>query len=264
MTIDNNLIIGVVLIGVGLLLGLLAYSIITGRSEEEIEEEAEGMGEPVEPTSEPEPVELAGEETSPTPQIEDEIPLPDTSEDTTTSPAQTSESPPTEETPPEDTTTEPIVIKTDQVEPGEVSRPRIPIATLHRDEVTGELIVQVGDRQYLTAAELKLSSDWNRVEYAASDLSEWISSQTSGDRIPEADREQDTSRPQSMIEQINDFLQQKLVESASSLKGVSLIESSEGTVKVLIGVQSYSIDEVPDPEVRQLIHEAVAAWEERQ
>ena len=264
MTIDNNLIIGVVLIGAGLLLGLLAYFIITGRSEEEIEEEAEGIGEPVETTSEPEPAELEGEETPPTPQIEDDISLPNLSEETTPSPVQTSEPPPTEETPPEDSEIEPRVIKTDQIEPEEAIQPRITIATLYRDEVTGELIVQVGDRQYLTAAELKLSSDWNRVEYAASDLAEWISSQTSGDRIPEADREQDTSRPQSMIEQINDFLQQKLVESASSLKGVSLIESSEGTVKVLIGVQSYSIDEVPDPEVRQLIHEAVAAWEERQ
>ena len=262
MTIDNNLIIGVVLICVGLLLGLMAYFIITGRSEEEIEEEAEGMGETAKPT--PEPVELEEEEQSPTPQIEDNIPLPGTPEETLPSPAQTSEPPPVEETPPEDTTTEQEAHEIMQTEPGEASQPGITIATLHRDEVTGELIVQVGDRQYLTAAELKLSSDWNRVEYAASDLAKWISSQTSEDRIPESDREQDTSRPQSMIEQINNFLQQKLVESVSSLKGVRLIESSEGTVRVLIGVQSYSIDEVPDPEVAQLIREAVAAWEEKQ
>lgn len=264
MTIDNNLIIGVVLIGAGLLLGLLAYFIITGRSEEEIEEEAEGMGETVKPTPEPEPVELEGEEPSPTSQIEDNIPLPDTSEETLPSPPQTSEPPPVEETPSEDTTTEPRVKKTAQTEPGEVSQPRITIATLQRGEVTGGLIVQVGDHQYLNAVELKQSSDWNRVEYAASDLAKWISSQTSGDRIPEVDREQDTSSPQSMIEQINDFLQQKLAESAGSLKGVRLIESSEGTVRVLIGVQSYSIDEVPDSEVAQLIREAVAAWEEKQ
>lgn len=264
MTIDNNLIIGVVLIGVGLLLGFLAYLILTGRSEEEIEEEAEGMGETVKPTPELEPVGLEEEEPSPAPQIEDNIPLPDTSEETIPSPAQTSEPPPAEETPPEDTTTEPRVMKTAQTEPGEASQDRITIATLHRDEATGELIVQVGDHQYLTAAELKLSSDWNRVEYAASDLNKWISSHTSGYRIPELDREQVTSIHQSMIEQINIILQQKLVESVSSLKGVRLIESSEGTVTVLIGVQSYSIDEVPDPEVRQLIHEAVAAWEEKQ
>ena len=262
MTLDNNLIIGVALIGAGLLLGLLAYFIVTGRSEEEIEEEGEGMGEPAEPA--PEPVELEGEEPSPTPHIEEDIPPPDTSEETLPTPAQTSEPAPIEETPPEDTTTGPGVMKTAQTEPGEAVQPRITIATLHRDQVTGELIVQVGDRQYLTAAELKQSSDWNRVEYAASDLAKWISSETSGDRIPEVDREQDASRPQSMIEQINNFLQQKLAESASSLKGVSLIESSEGTVRVLMGVQSYNIDEVPDPEVRQLIHEAVAAWEEEQ
>ena len=264
MTLDNNLIIGVVLIGVGLLLGFLAYIILTERSEEEIEEEAEGMGEPAEPTPEPEPIELEEEEPSPTPQIEDNIPLPDTYDETLPSPAQTSEPPPAEETLPEDTTTEPRVNKTAQAEPGEASRPRITIATLHRDEVTGELIVQVGDRAYLTAAELRQSSDWNRVEYIASDLAKWISSHTSGDRIPELDREQVTPRHQSMVEQINNILQQKLVESAGSLKGVSLIESYEGTVRVLIGVQSYSIDEVPDPEVRQLIREAVAAWEEKQ
>jgi hypothetical protein len=264
MTIDNNLIIGVVLIGAGLLLGLLAYFIITGRSEDKMEQEAEGMGETVKPTPEPEPVEWEDEESSPTPQIEEYTTLPDTSEETLPYPPQTSEPPPAEETPLEDTMAEPRVNETAQTEPGEASQPRITIATLQRDEVTGELIVQVGDRQYLTAAELKLSSDWNRVEYAASDLVKWISSQTSGDRIPESDREQDTSRPQSMIEQINNFLQQKLVESASSLKGVRLIESSEGTVRVLIGVQSYSIDEVPDPEVAQLIREAVAAWEEKQ
>ena len=264
MTLDNNLIIGVVLIGVGLLLGLLAYSIITGRNEEEIEEEGEDMGEPVEPTPEPEPVEMEGEETSPTPQIEEDIPLPDTSEETLPSIAQTSEPLPTEEIPLEDTTTGPGVMKTAQTEPGEAVQPRITIATLHRDEVTGELIVQVGDHQYLTAAELKRSSDWNRVEYAASDLAKWISSQANEDHIPEVNRKQDTTRPQSMIEQINNILQQKLAESAGGVKGVSLIESSEGTARVLMGVQSYSIDEVPDPEVRQLIHEAVAAWEEKQ
>lgn len=264
MPLDNNLIIGVVLIGAGLLLGLLAYFIITGRSEEEIEEEAENMGEPAKPTPEPEPIELEEEEPSPTPQIEDNTPLQDTSEETLPSPPQTSEPPPAEETPPADTTTEPRVNKIAQSEPGEASQDRITIATLHRDEVTGELIVQVGDRQYLTAAELKLSSDWNRVEYAASDLTKWISGITIEDPFPEVDREQVTSRHQSMIEQINIILQQKLVESAGSLKGVRLIESSEGTVTVLIGVQSYSIDEVPDPEVRQLIHEAVAAWEEKQ
>ncbi|MEE8567338.1 MAG: hypothetical protein V3S81_01915 [Anaerolineales bacterium] len=264
MTLDNNLIIGVVLIGAGLLLGLLAYFIITGRSEEEIEEEAENMGEPAKPTPEPEPIELEKEEPSPAPQIEANIPLPDTSEETLPSPPQTPEPPPAEETPPADTTTEPRINKIAQSEPGEASQDRITIATLHRDEVTGELIVQVGDRQYLTAAELKLSSDWNRVEYAASDLTKWISGITIEDPFPEEDREQVTPRPQSMVEQINNILQQKLVESAGSLKGVRLIESSEGTVRVLIGVQSYSIDEVPDTEVRQLIHEAVAAWEEKQ
>ena len=264
MTLDNNLVIGVVLIGAGLLLGLMAYFVLTGRSEEEMEEEAEGKGEPVKPTPEPEPVELEEEEPSPTPQIEDNIPLQDTKEAIIPSPPISSEPLPVEEVPPADMTTEPIVPEIVQPEPSEADRQTITIATLQRDEVTGELIVQVGDRQYLTAAELKQSSDWNRVEYVASDLAKWISSHTSGDRIRELDREQVTPRHQSMVEQINNILQQKLVGSEGSQKGVRLVESTEGTVRVLIGVQSYSIDQVPDPKVRQLIREAVAAWEEKQ
>jgi len=260
MTLDNNLVIGVVLIGAGLLLGLMAYFILTGRSEEELEQEAEDMGEPAKPTPELEPVKMEEDTTS----SKDHIPLQDTTEVIIPSPPTSSEPLPVEEMPPADMTTEPIVPEIVQPEPSEADRQRITIATLQRDEVTGELIVQVGDRQYLTAAELKQSSDWNRVEYVASDLAKWISSHTSGDRIPELDREQVTPRYQSMVEQINNILQQKLVESEGSLKGVRLIESPEGTVRVLIGVQSYSIDQVPDPEVRQLIHEAVAAWEEKQ
>ena len=162
MTLDNNLIIGVVLIGVGLLLGLLAYSIITGRSEVEEEEEAKGLDEMAEPIPVPEPVESEQEEPASSPQIEQDVPVLDTSEETLPSPAQAFEPPPIEETPPEDTLSEPRVIETDPTEPVEARRPRITIATLHRDEATGELIVQVGDHQYLTATELKRSSDGNR------------------------------------------------------------------------------------------------------
>lgn len=260
MTLDNNLVIGVVLIGAGLLLGLMAYFIITGRSEEELEQEAEDMDEPVKPAPELEPVEMEEDATS----SKDHIPPQDTTEAIIPSQPPSSEPLPVEEIPPADMTTEPTVPEIVQPEPSEADRQRITIATLQRDEVTGELIVLVGDRQYLTAAELKQSSDWNRVEYVASDLAKWISSHTSGDRIPELDREQVTPRHQSMVEQINNILQQKLVESEGGLKGVRLVESPEGAVRVLIGVQSYSIDQVPDPEVRQLIHEAVAAWEEKQ
>jgi hypothetical protein len=52
--------------------------------------------------------------------------------------------------------------------------PRISIATLLRDDVTGQLIVKVGDTEYHNPDDLRASDDWTRVEFAASDLQTWI------------------------------------------------------------------------------------------
>jgi hypothetical protein len=133
-----------------------------------------------------------------------------------------------------------------------------------RDEVTGELIVQVGDREYTSADELKVSADWNRVEYAASDLNKWLSRGGLDERIPERDHEKIPQQPTSMIEQINEILQQQLAESPQENQAIRLIEGPGGTVRVLVGVHSYAFDEVPDSDVQKVIREAVAAWEEDQ
>jgi hypothetical protein len=148
-------------------------------------------------------------------------------------------------------------------EPGQ--GPRIQVATLLRDEVSGDLIVQVGDQEYLDPEALKASRHWTRLEYAAKDLNTWL-------REPEpqkpavVERESDAAerKPSSMIEQINDILQERIESSGRSDLAVRLVEGTAGTARVLIGVNSYDIADVPNPEIKALIREAVATWEATQ
>jgi hypothetical protein len=139
--------------------------------------------------------------------------------------------------------------------------PQISIATLLRDELTGQLIVRVGDKEYHNPDDLRASSDWTRVEYAASDLQNWVSRDAL--EQPRVDREVEVvePKPMSMIEQIDAILQEKIDSSGRSHLGVRLLESPSGAVRVLIGVQSYDLADVPNDDVRQLIQEAVAIWE---
>jgi hypothetical protein len=258
MTTDNNLIIGVVLIGIALVLAFLAYYILTSsRQEEEIDEEKESAAEP--------DVITADQETS-----EDERASSQDDEEVSIDEAPTSQSetqpepPPVEETELQETTEDEPELETTQLELPKTDRGMIPVATLMRDEVTGELIVQVGDREYTSADELQASNDWTRVEYAASDLNRWLTKADLNERIPEKEREKTPQQPTSMIEQINEILKQQLAEAPDENKAIRLIEGPGGTVRVLVGVHSYAFDEVPDSAVQKVIREAVAAWEEDQ
>lgn len=144
---------------------------------------------------------------------------------------------------------------------------RIQVATLLRDEVTGKLIVQVGDTEFSDPDELRNSPYWTRVEFAALDLSKWVE-QEEEKTIASAPRmrESDTTpvRPQSMIGQINDILQQNIAESGGEYQGVQLIEGPGGSARVMVGVQSYELGEVPDENIQALIRDAVATWEKTQ
>jgi hypothetical protein len=256
MNVDNQLLIGVVLIGTGLLLALLAYMVLIDRgAEREAKEDAsrgdetEAISDALEPSeskAETQPDDQQEDEESPSPEI-----IPDVEE---IAPKSTESI--EEEDEPESVDVSP--------EPSPAPRLRINIATLARDELTGELLVIVGDREYLSVGELKDSKDWTRIEYAASDLASWFSSLPSSKPVGAREIEGTPSRPQSMIEQINEILQQKISESSSDIKAVRLIEGTGGSVRVLIGVQSYGLDEIPDPEAGRLIREAVADWEARQ
>lgn len=140
----------------------------------------------------------------------------------------------------------------------------IPVATLLRDEVTGGLVVRVGDHEYRTARELLESKDRQRMEYTAADLSRWLGTEKSAPRPTPAEpiARPAPRRPVSMVEQINEILERKLQEQPQVKRGVRLAEGPGGGIKVYIGIDSYTaIDDVPDAEVRQLIRDAVAEWE---
>jgi hypothetical protein len=140
----------------------------------------------------------------------------------------------------------------------------IPVASLLRDEVTGGLVVRVGDREYRTARELLASQDRQRMEYTAAELSRWLGAEKAAPRPtpPEPAAKPVPRRPLSMVEQINEILERKLEERPQVKRGVRLAEGAGGGIKVYIGIDAYTaIDDVPDEDVRQLIRDAVAEWE---
>lgn len=142
--------------------------------------------------------------------------------------------------------------------------PRLfPVVTILRDDTTGALALQIGPRTYRTAAELRESGDWTRVEFAARDLARWLEGETQVERKTEPRREEPPATGGSMVEQINRILEDKLAAQPTNVRAVRLAEGPGGTVRVYIGVQGYSLEEVPDPAIRAVIREAVAEWEAR-
>lgn len=257
--IDNSLLMGIVLIGVGLALALIAYAVLLYRRENE----------PKDAFEEDEPPPLADEGSEPAVSasaLPTEAPPPPAAPAPAPPPA--SALPPQPPTPPP--TPPPAVVMppptpppTPPSPPLAAGRRLLPVASLLREDVTGDLVVQVGDRVYRRAEELRGSADANRVQSASADLTRWIAggpAYKAGTAGPT--REEAKAKSASMIEQINTILEEKLA-TGSPLQGVRLVEGAGGTVRVFIGVNSYPVDEVPDPQVRQLIRQAVAEWEGR-
>jgi hypothetical protein len=269
---NSALIIGIILIILGIGLAVVAYLVITSSDEEEDDQpeipdadEPESATEPEpeiseqddeESEAEPEPVEP--EESEVPASIEPaQIDVPDEEEPEL---ADEQAESPAEKIDEDDTAVEDYA-------PG--APDRIQVATLLRDDVSGQLIIRVGDREYSSPDDLRASPDWTRVEYAASDLAEWV--RPTAQKAPgakegasEADNQTVERKPSTMIEQINSILQEMIEASGRTELAVRLIEGPGGMARVLIGVNSYEIAEVPDPEVQDLIRQAVASWEANQ
>lgn len=72
------------------------------------------------------------------------------------------------------------------------------------------------------------------------------------------------TRVLSIVEQIDEVLQEQLEDSPLASRGIRLQESPSHSLVVQVGLKRYeSIDDVPDLEVRNLIRAAVAEWEKR-
>jgi hypothetical protein len=138
------------------------------------------------------------------------------------------------------------------------------VATILRNPETGQVILQVGGRPYVSAQALKGSSSWPEVESALSHLLGWLSETDQTETYMEGlSDEEENAEPVSMIDEINEILSDMAKEARGKLRGVRLVEGTGGLVRVLVGIESYDLDEVPDPEVRRLIREAVQEWESR-
>jgi hypothetical protein len=69
----------------------------------------------------------------------------------------------------------------------------------------------------------------------------------------------------SIVEQIDDVLQEKLEGTAFASQGIKLLEGPGGTVMVQIGAHKYEgVGTVPDPQVQELVKQAVAEWDKSQ
>ena len=270
MNAGNELVIGIVLIAAGLALAILGYVIFTNREEEPVLADS--------PSEEPAgPDETAGvAEADHVPATLDEADKFDEPVDISLPPwvlPEKEEAAGLEETPappepeqaaaalPEPEIEHALVEST--VEQVQAAQRRIAIASILRDEVTGEIHIKVGDREYASAKDLRESQDWTKVEYAARDLVDWM--EAASPELRSSDRARESSPgPKSMIQQINDILQDEIAGSPTEKRGIRLMESADGSVKVLLGVQSYALDDVPDESVQTLIRKAVAIWEKSQ
>jgi len=266
MNPGNQLVIGIILIATGLALAILGYVIFTNREQRDEDLDAgEGPSDGVETPEEEETGEMSTEESD----SDDDVSLPpwvvpheeDEEEPAADEPI---DDVPPESEPPESTESEVVVPPVDSiVSDGEAAQRSIDIATIARDEVSGELIIRVGEKTFHSPASLRNAPEWTRVQYAAQDLMAWISSTETEQE--KADREQETAaKPKSMIQQINDILQEEIEGSGVVHRGIRLMETADGAVKVLLGVQSYALDEVPDEAVQALIRKAVSIWEDQQ
>ena len=70
--------------------------------------------------------------------------------------------------------------------------------------------------------------------------------------------------PTSMVGQINEILQRRIVNTPLATQGLTLIESLTGGVNVYVGMNRYEgIDAVPSEEIKAAIRAAISEWENK-
>ena len=226
---DDQLVIGILLIIVGIAIGLIPVAVVLNRREDQLADELDP--------------ETEGTEDQPAPESEEDDPVSELDQDKPIDEGEPSE----------------------QADDAEEQAPTAPlerqlIAEIYREEVTGKLIVRAGDQEYLDGKQIENQADRRRLAYAASDLSDWFQGEFEfGGRSAAASSPQQADSSDQMLEEINEILQRSL--SSTPDRGVRLFPDGVGGVKVMIGVKSYEVEDVPDDEIKDLIRQAVAEWE---
>ncbi len=223
---DDQLVIGILLIIVGIAIGLIAVAVVLNRREDRIAAEADLETEDTK--------DEASEEDDPVSEVDEDEPDSEIDEG------------------------EPAEEADDAVQQTQLERQLI--AEIYREEVTGKLIVRAGDQEYLDGKQIGSVAERRRLAYAASDLSDWFQGEFEfGGRSAAASSPQQAESSDQMLEEINEILQRSLASTPE--RGVRLLPDGVGGVKVMIGVKSYEIEDVPDDEIKELIRQAVTEWE---
>ena len=77
-------------------------------------------------------------------------------------------------------------------------------------------------------------------------------------------KEEAQTGPLSMVAQIDEILQANLANSALANRAIRLLESPEGSVVVMVGLDKYNgVGDVPDPQVQAMLRSAIAEWEKK-
>jgi hypothetical protein len=68
----------------------------------------------------------------------------------------------------------------------------------------------------------------------------------------------------SMIQQIDEILQLKLVNTPLANMGIRIQDAPGGGVMVMVGLKKYEgVGDVPDPAIKAVLQAAVAEWEKK-
>jgi len=304
MTLENPLILGIILITVGLATALIAVFILLNRKDTENAEEEEGE---VAENKEAESVEALKKEEAKSVEAEEdseELSAPEetsTMEKSYSSEAEDekeieenghpSESQHWEEQPAEgDIEPESPEPQEEHVEEQDnidddfrtaVEAEIEPMVSIKRHPGTGKLIISVGDRDYTSVSMLEESSDWPIVSNSLNEVAAWfqeaepeVQDKASDFSIPDRPipllnrnkrkkKTEPAPQPRSMIAEINDIIQEKIRISGETHLSVRLIEGLNGEIKALIGVESFPLEDVPDPQIKEFIRECVSEWERK-
>ena len=234
---DDQMMLGILLIIVGIAVALIAVALVLNRREGRNPEELDRESEDQEQDAPSDTADLA-EQTTPEEEQEGE-PSDELDEEIPQSEAEKLGPP-----------------------PGGAPRERRLIAEIYREDVTGRLVVRSGDHEYRDGKDIENEAERRRLAYAASDLADWFQGEFELGGRTAASSTQHRSSPDRMLEEINEVLQRSLAGKHD--RGVRLIPDVSSGVKVLIGVKSYEIEDVPDKEIKRLIRQAVAEWEAAQ
>lgn len=226
---DDQLVIGILLIIVGIAIGLIAVAVVLNRREDQLAAELDPETEEPEDEAAPE-----SEEDDPASELDEDEPDSEIDEGEQAEEAGDAEQ--------------------------QAQLERQLIAEIYREEVTGKLIVRAGEQEYLDGKQIESETERRRLAYAASDLSDWFQGEFEfGGRSAAASSPQQAESSDQMLEEINEILQRSLASTPD--RGVRLFPDGVGGVKVMIGVKSYEVEDVPDDEIKDLIRQAVAEWE---